>query len=97
MDMMCGGDLTRKLKLLYCLHLPGVVLPGELNSPNVSEGTEVASDATDFFTEAEVNLGKTANFLKEGNVSECDFDVGDNNSFSSIQGAFQLVMAVCNV
>jgi len=86
LDMMCGADLTKKLKLLYCLHLPGVVLPGELNSPNISEGTEVASDATDFFTEAEVNLGKTAKFLNERNLSECDNDLGDDHSFSSIQG-----------
>jgi hypothetical protein len=28
LNLMCGKDLQRKLKLIYCLHLPGVVLPG---------------------------------------------------------------------
>jgi hypothetical protein len=30
LNLMCGKDLQRKLKLVYCLHLPGVVLPGEI-------------------------------------------------------------------
>ena len=30
LSMMCGEDLQKKLKLLYCLHLPGVVHPSEL-------------------------------------------------------------------
>ena len=84
--MMCGSDITKKLKLLYCLHLPGVVLPGELDTQNVPEDTEMAADATDFFIEAEINLGKTAEHLKEQNISEGDFDIGDDNSVSSVQG-----------
>ena len=30
LGILCSGDVTAKLKLLFCLHLPGVVLPGEL-------------------------------------------------------------------
>ena len=53
-DLLCKGDHANKLKLLYCLHLPGIVLPGELLTP-VSEvdGAEVALDATDFFKNEE--------------------------------------------
>ena len=54
LGLLCGGDITDKLKLLFCLHLPGVVLPGELDSDhhvrNNEGGPEVAADATDFFT-----------------------------------------------
>jgi len=86
LDMMCGSDLQRKLKLLYCLHLPGVVLPGELETLR-EDNTEVAADATDFFTEAEINLGKTARYLMEaGQQSEDVFDSGERGSLNSIQG-----------
>ena len=64
LEMMCGSDLQQKLKLLYCLHLPGVVLPGEIENLT-DDSTEVAADATDFFTEAEISLGKTAKYLME--------------------------------
>ena len=40
-DILCHADHVKKLKLLYCLHLPGVVLPGELDSPDTVDGTEV--------------------------------------------------------
>ena len=59
-DILCKGDHTSKLKLIYCLHLPGVVLPGELVSPTANEdGAEIACDATDFFkNDDEKNLGE---------------------------------------
>lgn len=50
LDMVCKGDHIKKLKLLFCLHLPGVVLPGELESPDSVDGAEMACDASDFFT-----------------------------------------------
>ncbi len=56
-DVLCCGDHTRKLRLLYCLHLPGVVLPGELESPDTTvDGEIVGCEATEFFgqTGAEV-------------------------------------------
>ncbi|TRY63799.1 hypothetical protein TCAL_07164 [Tigriopus californicus] len=49
LDMVCKGDHIKKLKLLFCLHLPGVVLPGELESPDSVDGAEMACDASDFF------------------------------------------------
>jgi len=90
LDMMCGADMQRKLKLLYCLHLPGVVLPGELEDVG-EEATEVAADAQDFFTEAEISLGRTASFLRrgasEGGEEEgAEGGGGERASLNSIQG-----------
>ena len=86
LDMICGSDLQRKLKLLYCLHLPGVVHPGELETLR-EDSTEVAADATDFFTEAEISLGKTAMYLMEaGEHQEEVLDMGERASLNSIQG-----------
>ena len=91
LDMMCGADMQRKLKLLYCLHLPGVVLPGEVEEAG-EEATEVAADAQDFFTEAEISLGKTASFLRRGGSSDGGEDNdeggggGERASLHSIQG-----------
>ena len=66
-DGICKGDHTKKLKLLYCLHLPGVVLPGELDSDTVdSGGTEVASSAEDFFDGASKAIEATTESLREG-------------------------------
>ena len=48
MDVLCNGDHVRKLRLLYCLFLPGIVLPGELESPESLDGAEVASVAAEF-------------------------------------------------
>ena len=61
-DILCKGDHTKKLKLLYCLHLPGLVLPGELESPDKVDGNEVAIDATEFF---------------EGNVEQSKLSLDD--------------------
>ncbi len=49
LEALCKGDHARKAQLLYCLHLPGVVLPGELETPDSVDGAEVACDAADFF------------------------------------------------
>ena len=86
LDMMCGTDLQKKLKLLFCLHLPGVVLPGELETLR-EDNTEVAADATDFFTEAEISLGKTARYLMEAGEQQDEVaDYGEKASLNSIQG-----------
>lgn len=64
-DVICKGDHTRKLKLLYCLHLPGVVLPGELESPDSVDGAEVACDAEDFFAGADQAVEEATESLKQ--------------------------------
>ena len=62
LGLLCGGDITDKLKLLFCLHLPGVVLPGELDTDHGlrvhDDSPEVAADATDFFSPEEDNGGE---------------------------------------
>ncbi len=79
LDALCRGDHARKLKLLYCLHLPGVVLPGELESPRrpasgcevdgASGGggaDEVACAAEDFFDGASKAIKEATEGLREG-------------------------------
>ena len=43
-DLLCKGDHVLKLRLFYCLHLPGMVQPGELKdliTPQFNDQTEV--------------------------------------------------------
>ena len=35
LEILCKADHVKKLKLFYCLHLPGLVLPGELDEENI--------------------------------------------------------------
>ena len=73
--LTCKGDHVRKLKLLYCLHLPGVVLPGELEEAtgfrDATDGSssrgacdEEAVDAEAFFDGKSKEIGQTAEGLK---------------------------------
>ena len=67
LGLLCSGDITNKLKLLFCLHLPGVVLPWELDTDqdlcNSDDSPEVGAGATDFFMPDGANGG-------EGNMTE---------------------------
>ena len=38
-DVLAKGDHSSKMRLLYCLHLPGMVLPGELDSDDNNGGS----------------------------------------------------------
>lgn len=62
LGLLCSGDITEKLKLLFSLHLPGVVLYGELDTANdlrnSEDSPEVAADATDYFTPEEEDGGE---------------------------------------
>ena len=69
-DLLCKADHTRKLQLLYCLHLPGVVLPGELESPDSVDGAEVACDASSFFDGKKVDTeNEITDAMKDFSVS----------------------------
>ncbi len=76
---LCKGDHVTKLRIFYCLHLPGVVLPGELDDlnrrPSVDavDGVEVAETACDaekFFQEAARTLDDMAGKIKETEEEE---------------------------
>lgn len=86
LNLMCGKDLQRKLKLIYCIHLPGVVLPGELDEGEMDGGAELAVDAQDFFTEAELDVGRTARFLEQSRLEDSPtMTGGETTSLGSIQ------------
>ena len=38
-DVLAKGDHSSKMRLLYCLHLPGMVLPGKLDSDDHNGGS----------------------------------------------------------
>ena len=40
LEILCKADHVKKLKLFYCLHLPGLVLPGDLDNSEANDKTE---------------------------------------------------------
>ena len=72
-NALCKGDHVLKLRLFYCLHLPGVVLPGELDPlvknyeddiDGATSTTDEAVSAEEFFDCAQKSLEETADKLK---------------------------------
>jgi len=85
LTLVCGSEIQHKLKLLYCCHLPGVVHPSELSQNDDMDGTEVASDATDYFTTENEAMVQTAKFVKEKSVEEGEDSDRDDTSLGSIK------------
>ena len=81
-NALCKGDHVLKLRLFYCLHLPGVVLPGELDQRNklqrvdddIDGNMDEACDAEEFFDCAQKSLEKTAEELKQAEADDADLE-----------------------
>ena len=44
LNMICGADIQKRLKLLFCIHLPRAVIPGELETLQ-EDNKEISADA----------------------------------------------------
>ena len=67
-NALCKGDHVLKFRLFYCLHLPGVVLPGELKlnrRSDINNEVDSACDAESFFQQANHGLEQMVEQLKE--------------------------------
>ena len=84
LEILCKADHVKKLKLFYCLHLPGLVLPGELdeNVINESESRETSNLADNISSE---NIGVDEVDAKEEENSKTlnSFDKKDENPLVS--------------
>ena len=74
LGVFAGQEISPKLKLLFCLHLPGIVQPGELDTDTgraTEDSPEVASDVTDFFVEEKEEDRQTLEIIHDWLMSQC--------------------------
>ena len=101
---LCKGDHVVKLRIFYCLHLPGVVLPGELEDRRKEFGDDVdgkviaeeGCDAEEFFQVSSKKLSEMADTITESeDPTEDDVSVGNaNNDSASLRSLQRRLFAV---
>lgn len=106
LGMTCTADPTIRLKLLYMIHLPPLLLDSDFESPSqVESGAEVAAEATDFFDSMEystklldVNHFDEASTpaSMESSVSLSSYNHGDTWEINSLSGIRQLIQSKDN-
>ncbi|XP_014214910.1 TBC1 domain family member 9 isoform X1 [Copidosoma floridanum] len=83
-SMTATVDSSQRLKLLYTLHLPPLLVSADFESPTQSDGTEVAAEATYFFDSIEQSIASLETSVSF--AEEPTYTLSRSTSLNSQQG-----------